>query len=97
MESVTDFRTALALLDWQIELGATEAILDQPVDRYALADKTPKPDKVMPEPAGQAVTPTLLDPAVEAEKAAKASASVDALRAAMDRFEHCELKRGARH
>ncbi|TNF64506.1 MAG: uracil-DNA glycosylase, partial [Rhodobacteraceae bacterium] len=38
MDSALDPHTALALLDWQIELGATEAIGDAPVDRYALSD-----------------------------------------------------------
>ena len=94
MESAMEFHTALALLDWQIELGATEAILDAPVDRYALADKAPKP--AAPSPAAETTPSVALDPVVEAEKAAKASQSLDALRAAMDGFEHCELKRGAR-
>ncbi|OWJ77057.1 uracil-DNA glycosylase, partial [Haematobacter genomosp. 1] len=30
-----DHETALALLEWQIELGATEAIGEGPVDRFA--------------------------------------------------------------
>ena len=33
MESM-DFHTAKALLEWQVELGATEAIGDVPVNRY---------------------------------------------------------------
>ena len=35
MESQIDYWTARALLEWQVELGATEAIQDVPVDRYA--------------------------------------------------------------
>ena len=41
MESQIDAHTALAMLDWQIELGADEAICDAPVDRYALGDAAP--------------------------------------------------------
>lgn len=33
-----DLATARALLEWQFEMGADEAILDTPVDRYALPD-----------------------------------------------------------
>ncbi len=33
--------TARALLDWQVELGVTEAVGDAPVDRYALAEAAP--------------------------------------------------------
>ncbi|MFN2369335.1 MAG: uracil-DNA glycosylase, partial [Desulfurivibrionaceae bacterium] len=35
MESTLTPEAALAQLAWQIELGATEAIGDAPVDRYA--------------------------------------------------------------
>ena len=36
--NVAAFEAARAALEWQIELGATEAIGDAPVDRYALAE-----------------------------------------------------------
>ena len=45
MESGLDYHTARALLEWQIELGATDAIGDEPVDRYALPDTSPKAKK----------------------------------------------------
>jgi len=38
MESQLDWHQAKALLEWQIELGATEAILDVPVNRFELTD-----------------------------------------------------------
>ena len=41
MESQLDWHQAKALLEWQIELGATEAILDAPVNRFELTDKAP--------------------------------------------------------
>ena len=43
MDSALDFHTARALLEWQVELGADEAIGDSPVDRYALEPRAPKP------------------------------------------------------
>ena len=41
MESQLDYWSARALLEWQVELGATDAIGDAPVDRYALEDRKP--------------------------------------------------------
>lgn len=42
MESAIDWHTAKALLDWHVELGATEAIGDVPVNRYELPASKPK-------------------------------------------------------
>ncbi|KUJ76388.1 uracil-DNA glycosylase [Ruegeria marisrubri] len=96
MESAIDHETARALLEWQIELGATEAIGDTPVDRYALPDTAPKAKK--PEVAQRApAKPKEVDPVELARKAAAAANSLDELRAALQEFEHCELKRGARN
>ncbi len=95
MESALDYHTARALLDWQIELGATDAIGDAPVDRYALPDtalKAKKPAAVQAAPE----KPKKVDPVAVAKAAAQNAGSLDQLRAAMDGFDHCELKRGAR-
>lgn len=95
MESALDPYTARALLEWQVELGVTDAIVDAPVDRYALPDTAPKVKKsAAAQPAVQ--KPAKADPVVEAKKAASAASSLDQLRAAMEVFEHCDLKRGAR-
>jgi len=95
-----DFHTARALLDWQIELGVTEAIGDQPVDRYALEVQAPKPKPVAAPAAivaGRVPEVASPDPAVIARTAAQGAVSLDALRAAMAAFELCELKKGARN
>jgi len=94
MESSLDHRTAKALLDWQVELGATEAIGDVPVDRYALgeAERAVKPGRVaspVPEKAQ--------DPVAVARALAAGAGSLEALRAAMDTFDLCDLKKGARN
>ena len=39
MESANDWHQAKALLDWQVELGADEAICDAPVNRYEVPEK----------------------------------------------------------
>ena len=96
MESV-EYHQALALLHWQIELGATEAICDAPVNRYEVPAAVEKPKaakqggpRIVPMAAG-------IDPVAEAERIATGAGSLDELRAAMESFEHCELKRGARN
>ncbi len=94
MESALDFHTAKALLDWQIELGATEAICDAPVNRYEVPEKQAKPT---PAAAPAPIPEEKTDAVAEAKAAAKSSHDLNALRAAMAAFEHCELKRGARN
>ncbi len=87
-----DFHTLRALLDWQVAMGATEAICESPIDRYAVAEVavTAAPAPVMQ--AGDAP-----DPVAEARAAAAAAGSLGALRDALAAYEHCELKRGARN
>ncbi len=94
MESALDFHTAKALLDWQIELGADEALCEAPVDRYALEVEKPKA-KAKQTPQAPVKQPEV-DPAAEARKAVQAAQDLLGLRAAMEAFDHCELKRGAR-
>ena len=98
MESA-EFHTARALLEWQIELGADECISDIPVDRYALPEKLNKPKKAEAKPhlTRGPVKMAERDPVAEAQAAADGADSLDALRAAMEGFELCDLKRGARN
>ncbi|MEM7731202.1 MAG: uracil-DNA glycosylase [Pseudomonadota bacterium] len=95
MESQMDQATALALLEWQMELGADEAIGDAPVNRYELAAK---PAPVKTTAAGPAPQPsTSVDVVAVAREAAAGVADLGALQATLAAFEHCELKRGARN
>ncbi|WP_299778169.1 uracil-DNA glycosylase [uncultured Roseobacter sp.] len=98
MES-SQFHTALALLDWQVELGATEAICDAPVNCYELPDTLAKPKAATgPQAVSQAPKAAAeVDPVAEAKRAAAAAQDLDALRDALAGFEHCALKRGARN
>jgi uracil-DNA glycosylase family 4 len=99
MESQLDWHSARALLEWQVELGATEAILDAPVDRFSLETTAPKPAPVT-APAAQAAVQQASaqpDPAQIAKQMAETAGSLDALQAALAGFEYCELKRGARN
>lgn len=97
MDSLEYHRVA-ALLRWQVELGATEAIGDAPVDRYALEPRAATgPDAPAPTPAVQTpVPPPSVDPVQVAKAAAAGAASLDALQTALAAYDHCDLKRGAR-
>jgi DNA polymerase len=108
MDSNTTYWNDRALLEWQVELGATDAILDAPVDRYALEVATPVA-KAAPvaavqsaNPQKRAPTPPLppqkpqVDAVGLARTAATAAADLAALAAAMEAFAHCDIKRGAR-
>jgi uracil-DNA glycosylase family 4 len=104
MESQLDPETALALLEWQVELGATEAIADTPVNRYeAEPQKTAAPPAPGPaaRPARQSVEPPSPAAEVDAVEAARAAASaardLEGLEAAMAAYEFCDLKKGARN
>ncbi|MEO1677564.1 MAG: uracil-DNA glycosylase [Pseudomonadota bacterium] len=113
MSDAPSYHALLDALAWQVELGATDAIGEVPVNRYALPDRA-APSRPPQEPAGRersaAASPTrtplpaaaappapgeAADPIGEAQEAATAAASLDALRAALDRFPHCDLRHGA--
>jgi DNA polymerase len=105
-----DHATAQALLQWQYELGATEAIGDAPIDRYALPEPVPKapvavradapaaPAPATPAPAPQPDPDEALARAIdEARRAAAAAHDLADLAAAMAAYPHCDLRRGARN
>ena len=100
MESALTPDVALAGLAWQIELGATEAIGDTPVNRYELPEKLAKPAA---KPTTATATPASpaakaeADPLTEATAAAAVAPTLDALRAALAAYPHCDLRRGARN
>ncbi|GGH54662.1 uracil-DNA glycosylase [Frigidibacter albus] len=85
------------MLEWQMELGATEAIGDVPVDRYAEV-VAPKPvaapvvaRAAFPDPVGE------VDCVAEARSAVQGVQSLAELAAAQAAFEHCEIRKGARN
>ncbi len=90
-----DTHEALAVLQWQVELGATEAIGDGPINRYDApppAQPAAKSSEV-PVPAEASVG----DPVSEAEAAANSANTLDELRQAIAGYPHCELRKGARN
>ena len=55
MDSAQSYWTNRALLEWQVEMGATEAMLDTPVNRYELPDQVAKPAAKAAEHAASGV------------------------------------------
>jgi len=103
-----EWRTARALLEWQVEMGADEAILDAPLSRYELpvtaprAAAPPVPDTspravAKAQAAATSTGPIEVDAVQLAKDAAARAPTLEALRAAIAEFEHCDLKRGARN
>ena len=91
-----EYYEALAQLAWQVELGADEAIGEVAVNRY---EEKAKP-KVAKKPAAAVAAPVVAKEVDIAEEAARLAAGcddLDALRAAVETFEGCALKRGARN
>jgi len=95
METQSDYWKAHAALDWQIELGVDEAICETPVNRYELEAQKPKPAAVTPAAVAEPAPKT--DLVKLATEAAKNAQDLDALKAALNNFEHCDLKLGARN
>ncbi|MEM9425890.1 MAG: uracil-DNA glycosylase [Pseudomonadota bacterium] len=80
-----------AALAWQVEMGADEAILYAPVDRTVVPEAPTLPDVV-----AVPVETEKVDAVAVARGLADAAADLDGLKAAMQGFEHCELKLGAK-
>ncbi|PTQ73476.1 uracil-DNA glycosylase [Celeribacter persicus] len=101
METQIDYWQAHALLEWQVDLGVTEAIMDAPVNRYELPDHAPKPAKVQAvkdAPVDQGSKLSRTEEGVEvAVQLAKSVVSLEGLREVLAGFDYCDLKRGARN
>lgn len=86
---------AVALLDWQAELGADEAIGDAPVNRY---EAKAAPAKAATAPVSAPRVPAAeADPVALARSAAAAATSLESLAAKQAAYDLCDLKKGARN
>ena len=99
MDSVDTYWADRALLEWQVELGADEAISEAPINRYDLEPSKPKATP-SPEKQPNGVPAPVVVPEIDVVAAARAAAAgasdLQALQAALAGFEHCQLKKGAR-
>ncbi len=89
-------RLAQIYLGWLVELGADEAIGENPLSRYALTDSLPAEPHFTPSVPKVSHTVDV-DPVAAAHKLAQAANNLAELKAALADFEHCELKRGAQN
>lgn len=96
MNAALDWHLAKALLEWQVELGVTEAISDAPVDRFAESEEAARPAPVVAAAASAPVAPAI-DPVAEATRLAAAAPDLPALAETLAAFGHCELRKGARN
>ncbi len=97
---------ALAALDFQIGIGADEAISDTPIDRYAAsvaaAERKRAAAEARPSPVQMPVAQVMpvrqpdADVVAVARAAASAATTLEELRAALESYDHCDLKKGAR-
>ena len=96
MESV-EYHHARALLEWQVELGAFDAVQDAPVNRYEVPAAVEKPKKAAEPVAPGIVAPVKVDAVAAAERLAADAETLEDLRAVVQGFKLCELKKGARN
>lgn len=103
MAQAVDWHLARALLEWQVELGVTEAMLSQPIDRLSAAlpaltpsppAAPPSPTVALPRPAVAAADEALAGHAQAGDSAA-AARDLAELAEALAAFDGCDLKRGA--
>ena len=91
------WHAALAALEWQVELGVTEITGEMPLDRYALPETVrPAAAPVAAKVAAPAVVALQSDAVAVARAAAASATTLAALRAALEAFDLCEIKRGAK-
>ena len=96
MDSDFDLLTAKAILEWQEELGISEAISEKPINRF---DTKKAEDSKIKVPRSIERTPTLNahDPIDEATIVSTKAENLQDLKTAIDEFPHCDLKHGARN
>ena len=83
-----------ALLAWQMEAGADEAIAETPLDRFSTRSSPPDPvvePAAEPDPPGGRAGPAMTG----AGQIAAAAADLDSLRSAFEAFDGCPLKETA--
>jgi DNA polymerase len=95
-----NWQSALAAFDWQVEMGVSDWVQDDPINRYDLPERlerpvveTPARTKATAQPAAQVPQ---VDAVAVAQKAADEANSLADLREAIAAYDHCDLKKGAR-
>ncbi len=99
MTDIPDMRRAeaLALLRWQVEMGADEAVAERPIDRFASAAPAPPPPATDPAPVRQrpARPAAAGGVAADARRLAESASTLAELEEALRAFDGCALKQTA--
>jgi uracil-DNA glycosylase family 4 len=95
-----DWHAALAALAWQVDLGVSEVVQEAPQNAFDLpADPPWRANRAAAETKARAPAepaPAAQDPVLAAQALAQACDDLASLRTALEAFDLCELKRGAR-
>ncbi|SOB94704.1 uracil-DNA glycosylase [Rhodobacter maris] len=100
------FEAALAALEWMVELGVSEPVGDIPVNAYELPERlviperpasAPAPRADRPQPPARGMAAEGPDPVTLARQVAAKAATLEALREAIEDYDLCPLKQGARN
>ena len=96
MESDFDLLNAKAMLEWQAQLGISEAISEKPINRFE-ENANEKPSLETPNPNTSSVSIKSESPIDEAVLISANAKNLLELKSAIENFRHCDLKRGARN
>ena len=96
MESDLAYIDARALLEWQLELGVTDAIEENTINRYVTLQNTE--NKIETPQLKVKTNPNLLISAIKtASDLANAAKTLEELRVNLQAYEYCDLKLGAKN
>lgn len=96
MDSKSDMTDALELLKWQLELGVDENVGNTPLNRFSDHSQADEVKIETPAPTKQK-KPNISNAITAAESRAKQSKSLDQLKASLENYEFCDLKKGSRN
>lgn len=91
-----DWDTARVALEWQLEMGVSEAIGDVPIERFDHSDKSVQKNSKIGK-SSSVIVAKKTDPIALAEKAAAAAKNLTQLQSAINNFQLCDLRFGARN
>ena len=96
MDSKNDMTDALELLKWQLELGVDENVGNIPLNRFSDHSQQNEVEIEIPVSTQQKM-PKISSAITEAESRAKQSKTLDHLKASLENYEFCDLKKGSRN
>ena len=96
MDSKSDMTDALELLRWQLELGVDENVGNIPLNRFS--DHSQQNDVEIEIPGStQQKMPKISSAITEAKSRAEQSKTLDQLKASLENYQFCDLKKGSRN